>query len=260
MFIERIYIDIFLPIINISKISVQILLKSKKRITDKYSYNDETNQNTIHFISTIKKPISNIINKNSQIFCDFSSLSQAYVFYKLSQTQVINKYRLKSLFQYNGTIPFIKDRIQNFCGTQGIFHSESRHKKLQYFGINTWTWKSWLMGNDHYKCDLSQTRWSRLVPQKWRNRIKQSFMVQNTNSINLNFDLYEKEQLIHYEKQNNYAVNSLPSQKDKFKNYKYDLLSNKYINYDYEDKKDSYIYGSALQIKEAPRVTYNYKT
>nr|QFV17607.1 hypothetical chloroplast RF1 [Thalictrum petaloideum] len=258
LFIERIYIDIFLPIINISNISVQILLKSKKRITDKYSYNDETNQNTIHFISTIKKPISNIINKNSQIFCDFSSLSQAYVFYKLSQTQVINKYHLKSLFQYNGTIPFIKDRIQNFCGTQGIFHSESRHKKLQYFGINTWTWKSWLMGNDHYKCDLSQTRWSRLVPQKWRNRIKQSFVVQNTNSIN--FDLYEKEQLIHYEKQNNYAVNSLPSQKDKLKNYKYDLLSNKYIHFDYEDKKDSYIYGSALQIKEAPRVTYNYKT
>nr|YP_009516848.1 putative chloroplast RF1 [Thalictrum thalictroides]AYE67676.1 putative chloroplast RF1 [Thalictrum thalictroides] len=258
LFIERIYIDIFLPIINILKTSVQILLKSKKRITDKYSYNDETNQNTIHFISTIKKPISNIINKNSQIFCDLSSLSQAYVFYKLSQTQVINKYHSKSLFQYNGTIPFIniKDRIQNFCGAQGIFHSESRHKKLQYFGINTWTWKIWLMGNDHYKYDLSQTRWSRLVPQKWRNRIKQSFMVQNTNSIN--FDLYEKEQLIHYEKQNNYAVNSLPSQKDKFKNYKYDLLSNKYINYDYEDKKDSYIYGSALQIKEAPGVTYNY--
>nr|YP_010528446.1 hypothetical chloroplast RF1 [Paraquilegia microphylla]UXW65261.1 hypothetical chloroplast RF1 [Paraquilegia microphylla] len=256
LFIERICIDIFLPIINISKISVQILLKSKKRITDKYSYNDETNQNTIHFISAIKKPISNIINKNSQIFCDLSSLSQAYVFYKLSQTQVINKYHLKSLFQYHGTSPFIKDRIKYFCGTQGIFHSESRHKKFQYFGINTRTWKSWLMGNDHHKYDLSQTRWSRLVLQKWRNRIKQSFMAQNTNSIN--FDLYEKEQLIHYEKQNNYAVNSLPRQKDKFKNYKYDLLSNKYINY--EDKKDSYIYGSALQVKEDRGVTYNYNT
>nr|YP_009581337.1 hypothetical chloroplast RF19 [Enemion raddeanum]QBK49402.1 hypothetical chloroplast RF19 [Enemion raddeanum] len=244
LFIERIYIDFFLPMINILKIRVQILLQSKKQITEKDSYNDETNQtdetnqNTIHFISTIKKPLSNIINKNSQIFCDLSSLSQAYVFYKLSQTQGINKRHLKSLFQYHGTIPFIKDSIKDFFGTQEIFHSEARHKKLRYFGINTWTWKSWLMGNDHYKYDLSPTRWSRLVPQKWRNRIKQSFLVQNTNARNL--DLYEKEQLIHYEKQNNYAVNSLPSQKDKFKNYKYDLLSNKYINYDYEDKKDSY--------------------
>nr|QFV18369.1 hypothetical chloroplast RF1 [Dichocarpum sutchuenense] len=260
LFIERIYIDIVLPIVNILKISVQILLKSKKRITDKYSYKDETNQNTIHFISTIKKPISNIINKNSQIFCDLSSLSQAYVFYKLSQTQVINKYHLKSLFQYHGTIPFIKDSLKYFCGTQGTFHSESRHKKLRYFGINTWAWKCWLMGNDHYKYDLSQTRWSRLVPPKWRNRIKQSFIVQNKNSRN--FHLYEKEQLIHYEKKNNYAVNSLPSQKEKFKNYKYDLLSNKYIHYDYEDKKDSYIYiyGLALQVKEAGGGTYNYKT
>nr|QYK19694.1 Ycf1 protein [Beesia deltophylla]WEG39819.1 hypothetical protein RF1 [Beesia deltophylla] len=255
-FIERIYIDIFLRIINILRINVQILIKSKKQITDKYSYNDNDETNKIHFFSTIKKSISNtnISNNNSQIFCDFSSLSQAYVFYKLSQNQVINKYHLKSVFQYHETIPliFIKDRIKYFFGTQGIFNSESRHKKLRYFGMNEW--KSWLMGNDHYQYDLSQTRWSRLVPQKWRNGINQSYMVQNTNSTN--FD--SKNQLIHYEKQNNYAENSLPRQKDKLKNYKYALLSNKYINY--EDKKGSYIYGSPLQVKEARGIPYNYNT
>nr|WEG39077.1 hypothetical protein RF1 [Beesia calthifolia] len=255
-FIERIYIDIFLRIINILRINVQILIKSKKQITDKYSYNDNDETNKIHFFSTIKKSISNtnISNNNSQIFCDFSSLSQAYVFYKLSQNQVINKHHLKSVFQYHETIPliFIKDRIKYFFGTQGIFHSESRHKKLRYFGMNEW--KSWLMGNDHYQYDLSQTRWSRLVPQKWRNGINQSYMVQNTNSTN--FD--SKNQLIHYEKQNNYSENSLPRQKDKLKNYKYALLSNKYINY--EDKKGSYIYGSPLQVKEARGIPYNYNT
>nr|WEG39159.1 hypothetical protein RF1 [Beesia calthifolia] len=255
-FIERIYIDIFLRIINILRINVQILIKSKKQITDKYSYNDNDETNKIHFFSTIKKSISNtnISNNNSQIFCDFSSLSQAYVFYKLSQNQVINKHHLKSVFQYHETIPliFIKDRIKYFFGTQGIFHSESRHKKLRDFGMNEW--KSWLMGNDHYQYDLSQTRWSRLVPQKWRNGINQSYMVQNTNSTN--FD--SKNQLIHYEKQNNYSENSLPRQKDKFKNYKYALLSNQYINY--EDKKGSYIYGSPLQVKEARGIPYNYNT
>nr|QGW36292.1 Ycf1 [Caltha palustris] len=256
-FIERIYIDVFLRIINIPILHVQILLK--KKITYKYTYNyiDETTKNKRNciFISTIKKSISNtnISNKNSKIFCDPSSLSQAYVFYKLSQTEIINKHHLKSLFQYHGTIPFIKDRIKEFFRIQGIFNSESRHKKLQYFGMNKW--KSWLMGNDHPQYDLSQTGWSRLVPQKWRNKINKSFMVQNRNSTN--FDSYEKYQLINYEKKNNYAVNSLslPSQKNKIKNYKYDLLSNKYINY--ENKKSSYIYGSLLEVNEVQAIPYN---
>nr|WHN57452.1 hypothetical chloroplast RF19 [Actaea purpurea] len=249
-FIERLYMDIFLRIINILRINVKVFIKSKKQITNKYSYNDEKNK--IHFFSTIKKSISNsnISNNNSQIFCDLSSLSQAYVFYKLSQNQVINKHRLKSVFQYHETIPFIKYRIKYFFGTQGIFHSESKHKKLRGFGMNEW--KSWLMGNDHYQYDLSQTRWSRLVPQKWINGINQIFMVQNRNSTN--FD--SKDQLIHYEKKNYYAENALPSQKDKLKNYKYALLSNKYIHY--EDKKGSYICGSPLQVKEAQGISYNY--
>nr|URX55141.1 hypothetical chloroplast RF1 [Coptis chinensis var. brevisepala]URX55226.1 hypothetical chloroplast RF1 [Coptis chinensis var. brevisepala] len=253
-FIERIYIDIFLHIINIPRINVQILLKEKKKMTDKYSYYDETNQNTIYFISTLQKSISNISNKNSQIFCDLSSLSQAYIFYKLSQNQVINKYHLKSIFQYHGTTPFIKNIIKYFCETQGIFHSKSRHKKLRKLGMNEW--KNWLMGNDHYQYDLSQTRWSRLVSQKWRKKINQSFLFQNTNSKI--FDSCEKDQLIHYNKKNNYAMNSLPSQKDKLKTYKYDLLSNKYIHY--EDKKGSYISGAPLQVNKSRGIPYNYNT
>nr|QBB89503.1 hypothetical chloroplast RF1 [Hepatica henryi] len=262
-FIERIYRDIFLRIINIPRIHVKNLLQLKNKITDNsndetnkkgiYIDKDKTKQNKINFIST--KWIYNISNQNSQIFCDLSSLSQAYVFYKLSQAQVINKHYLKFLFQYHGTIPFIKDRIKkDFFGTQGIFHSESRYKKLRGLKMNEW--KSWLMGNYHYKYNLSQTRWSRLVPQNWRNRINQNLMIQNTNPTH--FYSYEKDRLIHYKKENNYAyaVNSLPNRKDKLKNYKFDLLSNKYMNY--EDKKGSYIYGSPLQVNETKEIPYNY--
>nr|YP_009727548.1 hypothetical chloroplast RF1 [Hepatica nobilis var. japonica]QBB89239.1 hypothetical chloroplast RF1 [Hepatica nobilis var. japonica] len=260
-FIERIYRDIFLRIINIPRIHVKNLLQLKNKITDnsndetnkKGIYIDKTKQNKINFIST--KWIYNISNQNSQIFCDLSSLSQAYVFYKLSQAQVINKHYLKFLFQYHGTIPFIKDRIKkDFFGTQGIFHSESRYKKLRGLKMNEW--KSWLMGNYHYKYNLSQTRWSRLVPQNWRNRINQNLMIQNTNPTH--FYSYEKDRLIHYKKENNYAyaVNSLPNRKDKLKNYKFDLLSNKYMNY--EDKKGSYIYRSPLQVNETKEIPYNY--
>uniref|UniRef100_A0AAU6QB11 Protein TIC 214 n=1 Tax=Nigella elata TaxID=555473 RepID=A0AAU6QB11_9MAGN len=250
-FIERIYRDIFLRIvilriINITRstsINVQILLKLTQQIADKYkySYNDETNKKTIFM--------------NSHIFCDRSSLSQAYVFYKLSQTQAINLHHLKSIFQYDGTTPFIKYRIKDLFVKKEIFHSESRHKKLHNFGINEW--KSWLMGNDHYQYNLPQPIWSGLLAQKWRNRINQSLMVQKKNSTNL--DSSEKDQLIHYEKQNNYAVNSLPSQKEKFfKNYNYDLLANQYLNYDY--KKGSSIYKSRFQENKPGGIPHNYKT
>nr|YP_010451016.1 Ycf1 protein [Eleutharrhena macrocarpa]UTV00797.1 Ycf1 protein [Eleutharrhena macrocarpa] len=263
IFIEKTYMDTLFCIINITRINVQPFLESKK-IIDKYNYNDETTQegidetNTIHFISTIKKSlsnISNISNKNSQTFCDLSSLSQAYVFYKLSQTQVINKYHLKSVLQYQGTSLFLKSIIRDCLKTQEIFHSGLRHKKLHKFGMNDW--KSWLRGHYHYQHDLSQTRWSRLVPQKWRNRVNQSFLVQNKDSAH--FDSYEKDQLIHYQKKNDYVVDSLPSQKAKFKkNYRYDLLSHKYMNY--ADNKDSYLYGSPLQRNEVRGIPYNYNT
>nr|YP_010689557.1 hypothetical chloroplast RF1 [Eustigma oblongifolium]WBR74661.1 hypothetical chloroplast RF1 [Eustigma oblongifolium] len=258
-FIERIYIDILRCIINIPRINAQLFLESTKKLIDKYIYNneanqeriDKTNKNTIHFI----KSLSNIrnSNKNSQIFCDLSSLSQAYVFYKLSQTQVSNLSKLRSLLHYHGTSLFLKNEIKDYFGAQGISHSELRHKKLRNYGTNHW--KNWLRG--HYQYDLSQIRWSRLVPQKWRNRVNQRCMVQ-TKDLN-KWDSYEKDQFIHYEKENDYEVDSLPNQNENFKkHYRYDLLSYKSINY--EDKKNSYIYGSPLKVNNNQEISYNYNT
>nr|YP_009699698.1 Ycf1 [Grubbia tomentosa]QEJ87551.1 Ycf1 [Grubbia tomentosa]QEJ87721.1 Ycf1 [Grubbia tomentosa] len=258
-FIEKIYIDIFLCIINFPRINTQVFLESTNKIIGKYIYNnetnqkriDKTNQNTIHFISTIKKPRSNISNNNkTQIFCDLSSFSQAYVFYKLSQTQVINLYKLKSVLQYHETSLFLKTTIKDYFGTQGIFHSELSHKKLWNSGMNQW--KNWL--RSHYQYDLSEIRWSRLIPQKWRNRINQ----RRTNQ-NKDLDSYEKDQLIHYKKQNDHEVYSLPNQKDNFqKYYRYDLLSYKSIHYD--NKRNSDIYGSSLQVNKNQEISYNYNT
>nr|YP_010449092.1 hypothetical chloroplast RF19 [Exbucklandia populnea]UTS57615.1 hypothetical chloroplast RF19 [Exbucklandia populnea]WBR75096.1 hypothetical chloroplast RF1 [Exbucklandia populnea]WCH59049.1 hypothetical protein RF1 [Exbucklandia populnea] len=258
-FIERIYIDILRCIINIPRINAQLFIESKKKIIDKYIYNNEanqerinkTNKNKIHFIKSLYN-ISNR-NKNSQIFGDLSSLSQAYVFYKLSQTQVINLYKLRSVLQYHGTSLFLKNEIEIKDYFGGISHSELRHKKLRNSGMNQW--KNWLRG--HYQYDLSQIGWSRLVPQKWRNRVNQRCMAQ-TKDLN-KWDSYEKDPFIYYEKENDYEVDSLPNQKENFKkHYRYDLLSYKSINY--EDKKNSYIYGSPLQVNNNQEIYYNYNT
>jgi len=182
-------------------------------------------------------------------------LSQAYVFYKLSQTQVSNLYKLRSVFKYYGTSFFLKNKInEHFVGTQEIFDSELRqqqHKKLRNSIINEW--KNWLKG--YYQYDLSQIRWSRLVPQKWRNRVNQ-YQCRITQKKNLNKrDLYEKNRLIHYEKPNDFEIDSLLNQKLNFKKqYRYDLFAYKSISY--EDKKDSYIYGLPLQVNNNHEISY----
>nr|YP_010035740.1 hypothetical protein RF1 [Pseudostreblus indicus]QQQ88334.1 hypothetical protein RF1 [Pseudostreblus indicus] len=249
-FIERIYINIFLFISNIPRINAQLFFyffESTKKIVNKYSsynnyiYNNETNQNITQFISTIKESLSNINNKNLQTFCNLSYLSQAYVFYKLSQSPVFHffhlyKLRLRSVFQYNGASLFLKNEIKDdFLGTQKIFHSELRHKNRPNSEINQW--KNWLKG--YYQNNFSQ---SRLVPQKGRNIV--NFIAQN-NHLN-KCDSYEK----------NPFINSEKKKKKVKKQYRYDLLSYNFINY--EDKKNSSIYGLPLQGNHNEEIFSNY--
>nr|YP_009735618.1 hypothetical chloroplast RF19 [Pterocarya hupehensis]QBG39805.1 hypothetical chloroplast RF19 [Pterocarya hupehensis] len=260
--IEKLYIYIFLCIIILFRIIAELLLKLKKKNLNKYIYNneenqeriDKTNQSIIHFILTIKKSLC-IINKNSHIFGDLSYLSQAYVFYKFSQTQVSNLYKLRSVFNYYGTSFFLKNEIKEyFVGTQGIFDSELRqHKNLRNSLINEW--KNWL--KVHYQYDLSQIRWSRLISQKWRNRVNQ-YQCHMTKNKDLNkCDSDEKTRFIEYEKQNSFEIDSLLKKNKKLKKqYQYDLLSYKSINY--EDEKNSYIYGLPLQVNKNKKIYYTY--
>nr|WPN85251.1 hypothetical protein RF1 [Polygonatum inflatum] len=267
-FVEKIYMDILLCIIKIPRINAQLFFESTKKMINKSISNAETNQegiektnqNTMNFISTIKNPFSNFSNTNisnqnvRNNNCDLSSLSQAYVFYKLSQNQLLNKYHLKSVLQYHHTYPFLRDIIKNYCTTRGIFDSKPRQKKMHKSGMNKW--KNWLRG--HYQYNLSQTKWDHLVPKKWRNRVNQCRTIQKKDSMKLDLYKKEKDQLIHYTKQNYYAADSSISQKEKWKkHYGYDLLSYKYINYG--NSKDSYISGSTLQIEDK-KIPYNFNT
>nr|YP_009373878.1 hypothetical chloroplast RF1 [Soliva sessilis]ARH03509.1 hypothetical chloroplast RF1 [Soliva sessilis] len=267
--IEKIYIEIFFCIINMRRIALQLFMESTKKIIEKYIDNNnkinkersnKTKQNKIDFISpiTIKKAFDNLRNskRKSHIFFDLSYLSQKYVFFQLSQTQVINFNKLRSILQYNGPSFFLKNEIKDFFGRQGIFDSEVTHKKLPNYGTNPW--KNWLRG--HYQYDLSQITWSRLVPQKWRNQINQCHTSENKDLKK--WYSYEKDPLFDYKykKKQNLKVYLLPNKEDNFqKNYRYDLLSYKYIHS--ETKKKSYIYRSSLETnKKQENSTKNKET
>nr|YP_010539800.1 Ycf1 protein [Coelogyne pallida]UYF14109.1 Ycf1 protein [Coelogyne pallida] len=264
-FIEKIYIDILLCTITISKINAQIFFESTKKIFNKSIYNneinkeqegiDETNQNTMNFVLNLKKSFSNTdntenSNQNPNTYWNLSSLSQAYVFYKISQNQLLNKYQLRPVLQYQGSSPFFKDNLKDYCMVHGIFNSKSRHKKIHTYVMNEW--KNWLKG--HYQYDLSQKKSTRLVPKEWRNRINQRRMIQNKESIQL--DLYKKYQFIDSMKKNDYAANSFMSQKEKWKkHYRYDLFSYKYISF-----PNLYISGSTLERNGDQEIPYNFNT
>nr|YP_010174477.1 hypothetical protein RF1 [Sophora macrocarpa]QSJ55229.1 hypothetical protein RF1 [Sophora macrocarpa] len=259
-FMERVYIDIFICIISTPRIILQLFLclESTKKMINKSIYNnnnkanaernEKTNQSIIQLIKIIKKSY-NIRNTNSQN--ELSSLSQAYVFYKLFKIHLINvyKYKLRSVFEYNRRSFFLKNEIKDyFFGVHGIFHFKLRHKNPPDSVMNQWT--NWLRGHSQY--DLSQSTWSRLVPPKWRNRINKRHVAESKDLTKC--DSYEKNRLMLYKKE---QVNSLKKKKKMKKQYGYDLLSYKSINY--VDKKDSYGYRLPFQAnKKKPVICYNY--
>nr|YP_009708944.1 hypothetical chloroplast RF19 [Myrsine stolonifera]QEW86589.1 hypothetical chloroplast RF19 [Myrsine stolonifera] len=260
-FIEKIYIDILLSMINIPRMHTKLFLESTKTLIDKPILNikknhekgNKTNETKIYFISTIQKSFYNISNNNPQNVDELSSFSQAYVFYKLSQIQVLKLNKLRSILEYHGTPLFLKTSIKTYFGRQGIIDSEFKAKKLRNSKKNQW--KGWLIG--HYQYHLSQIRWSKLIAQKWRNSTNQCHTIQDTNLKKE--DSYEKEQL-YYKKQSDYKVYLLPNQKDNFqKYYIYNLLSYRSI-INYEKKEDPSIYRSPFQVNKTQKNSYNYNT
>nr|WKK46714.1 Ycf1 protein [Cuphea hyssopifolia] len=258
--IQRLYIDIVLSIIYIPRINTQLFVEFSKKKFEKYISNNQRNKekinkpnkNTVRFISTIKKSTCYISNKNQKRIFDLSSLSQAYVFYKLYQTQPINLYKLRYVLEYHGTSLLLKNELKNYFEEQEIFHSELRQKDLLNSGMNQW--KNWLRG--HYQYGLSPIRWYRVVPQKWRTKINQERMDSNKD-LNKSYSEEKTNQLIHSKKLNDFESNSLLNQKSNFqKHYRYELFSYKSINY--ENQKHSYIYVSPLPINNKEQISYDY--
>nr|YP_009540265.1 hypothetical protein [Ricotia aucheri]AYQ22268.1 hypothetical protein [Ricotia aucheri] len=227
-FIEQLSIAIFINIINIPRITTQFFFESTKTILDKYIYKNEENveknkKNTIFFISTIKTLIYN----KKKISYDLCSLSQAYVFYKLTQIKVSNFSKLKAVLEYNICITpfFVKKQIKDFFQDQAIFHYELKDKT--FFNSEVNQWKNWL--RSHYQYNLPQIAWARLVTQKWKKKINQESLVLNPSLTKK--DSYEKNKFDNYKKEKFFETDSLLNTKHNLKKDSiYNLFCYKYIN------------------------------
>nr|YP_010006502.1 Ycf1 [Mitostemma brevifilis]YP_010006515.1 Ycf1 [Mitostemma brevifilis]QNR05177.1 Ycf1 [Mitostemma brevifilis]QNR05190.1 Ycf1 [Mitostemma brevifilis] len=236
IWIERIYIDRLLTITKIVRIRIQVFLELTRKIIstskiiqkiinkyifiNKYIYNnkekenkkknnkkiDKTNKNTIHFISFLEKIKTS--NRNLKIFYDVTSLSQAYVFYKLAKIQTSNLY---------------KNEINDFL--EGLFPSKLKDINFRDSVMNQW--KNWLRSHYPYKSNFFQIKWSELRLQEWRNRVNQQRTVKNKDLNKSNFSEFDL----------------LPKVKDNYKKHnRYNLLSHKSINYRGDKEKIGFNY------------------
>nr|YP_011014266.1 Ycf1 protein [Arenaria przewalskii]WQA10672.1 Ycf1 protein [Arenaria przewalskii] len=280
-------VDIFLSIINIARINIQRFLESKKNWSEKSLYNnkknqekkkqdkkkqdkkkqervDKTNRKTIQFIKSLFYFISNFHN-NSHFFWDLSYLSQAYVFYKLSQAEGFNLslYKLRPVLQYRGTSLFLKNEIKHFFETQGIIPS---NKKLPNSGLNQWKnwlklkshypnsglnqWKNWLKSKSHFQYDVSQEKWSQLRPKGWRNRVRESCEVEKQNLKKNKSNSYKKDQLLNYKNTKNSDPYFFNQEFNLKKNYRYDIFAYNFLFYENKKYSSSYSYGETLQVNK----------
>nr|YP_009708760.1 Ycf1 protein [Taxillus vestitus]QEV86369.1 Ycf1 protein [Taxillus vestitus] len=249
----EIYINNFLFISNIKILSlnVQLFLQSIKKSFDKYIYNNQQKNERVEQKKIIIKKLLNINNKNSTILFGLSSLSQTYVFYKLSKIPINYLDKLRYVLQYHETSVFSQNVIPKCFRTQRIFHCDSKLRHQKRWNYEKKKWKDCL--KDYYHYDLSPIIWSRLVPKKWRNIVNQHSTIKN-NDLNKEY-LSEQSSLIHHEK------TLVSDQNCQFKkHYRYDLLSYLYYNYknNYENKenKAAYsIYMSKSPLQEKLQVT-----
>nr|YP_010132607.1 hypothetical protein RF1 [Vicia cracca]QQD90338.1 hypothetical protein RF1 [Vicia cracca] len=233
-------------VIIYNKIYNKIYIYNKKKNEQRV---DKINQSIIPFMSTIDK-FCNITDMNSQNSFDVSSLSQAYVLFKLSQIQVSNgsKYKLRSILESPGRSFFLKNEIKDDLIQGGIFNSKFRHKNRPDSIMNQWT--NWL--KVHYQYALPESVWSRLAPQKWRNRIHEHRVAQKKDLVE--YDSVEKKPLIFNKKQ---QIDLFKKKKIK-KQYGYDLFSYQYLNYADTKKSSIYGYKSPLQANKNQTISYNY--
>nr|YP_009141464.1 hypothetical chloroplast RF19 [Lathyrus tingitanus]AIL55990.1 hypothetical chloroplast RF19 [Lathyrus tingitanus] len=236
------------------------LFELTKKIVTKFIYKNEqsVDQSIIEVLSIIDKYKPwNITDMNSQNSCDVSSLSQNYVLFKLSQMQLNNgyNYKLRSIFESHERSRFLKKDIKEYLLKiqGGRFNSKLRHKNRPDSIMNPWT--NWLRGQ--YQYALPESAWSRLVPQKWRNRIQEDRVAQNKDL--LEYASSKKTRLMFFKKQKvkvdllekQEQVDLLKRKKKIKKQYGYDLFAYQYLNY--TDNQKSYIYGSKSPSYNTPK-------
>nr|YP_010760422.1 Ycf1 protein [Cuscuta nevadensis]WEY30401.1 Ycf1 protein [Cuscuta nevadensis] len=249
LFFQILYNLFLFKILLISRLINRIINELKEKLIDKScSQNEKTKKlyQKFNFIfqKTTQKPSTN--------FCD---LSQAYVFYKISQqTESFNIWKLRSLLKKQIKAMSIKPKIKKYFARQGLIQTHERKTKSHQ--LTTRQWKNWLTINSQY--DLSAILWSSFSTKKknWRKKIHRCH---NFNKKSWNDNDRENSNFNDSKKRNGHIIRLNKINKNKreiFKKcYRYDVLSLKFINF--EKKKTSFIDKLTISATRQNKISYH---
>nr|YP_010760482.1 Ycf1 protein [Cuscuta polyanthemos]WEY30461.1 Ycf1 protein [Cuscuta polyanthemos] len=243
-FIQQIYNIFLFNIVSICQLINQLFYKAKANLIDKWNFNNEKNKKGPEKFNFL---LNRKIQQNVNNLCH---LSQAYVFYKISQQpEIFNILKLNSVLNNQGTSVFSKNKIKESFATQSLIQTEIINKKFTQ--IKTCQWKNWLRSNAQY--NLSHIIWLsfNIKKQKWRKFNKKS---SNTWNFSRNVKLKESKKVNF----TNLILNK--HEKENFeKCYRYDLLSSQFISLNL--KKKSRTFGDKLltSVSKPQTILYNKK-
>nr|AZL92819.1 Ycf1 [Cuscuta chinensis] len=244
-FSQKIYNFSLFNTVSICRLINQIFNQARKNLIDDYYSKNKKVRKRFNF----KLFILNKKKQQKAKTCNnFSDLSQAYVFYKISQqTGSFNICKLRSILNQQGTSVFIKKEIKEYFARQGLIQTEGVNTKSRQ--LRPCQWKNWLRVN--YQYDLSQILWSSFSTkkQKWRKKINQCCKFTKKS-----FDKGKSSRNSKKGNGNNSLFNK--NQKDNFeKCYRYDVLASKFINF--EKKKACFIDRPTISLTKRQHISYH---
>nr|YP_010917765.1 Ycf1 protein [Encalypta ciliata]UVG41351.1 Ycf1 protein [Encalypta ciliata] len=180
------------------------------------------------YLNNSNKTIENLKIKFNQetIFL----MSQAYLFHKISQAEILNKYKFNYLLKNWTSDLIIKKKIKRNLKKKGIL------SLIELKVLEEKNWKKCLQIFNKY--NLSSQIWYRIAAQEWRNQITH----QSKERGRKNFNISEKQTkaiVLSKQKKKIYklAINSLLEENKKLnKRYKYNYLCYSYL--DFKKKAD----------------------
>nr|WNN67067.1 hypothetical chloroplast RF1 [Cuscuta gronovii] len=243
LFIQEIYNLFLRNILLISGLLKKILNREKEKLINQSCSKNEK-------MKKVHKKFNFSLNRKSKPSTNFSNLSQAYVFYKISQQIAsFSVCKLRSILNQQVKAIFVKPEIKEFFARHGLIQTQEMDKKS--IQLRTPQWKHWLRVNSQHH--LSQILWFSFGAKKenWRKKInrcnKQSLQKRNSSG-NSNLDDSKNRN------KDNLILNK--NQKDNFeKCYRYDVLSSKFIKF--EKKKISFIHRSPLSLTRQHQISYH---
>ena len=223
--------------IHFIRFTIKLMIKIKRNFIFIKNGKIFNKLNIVH-IKTKKNKINQQFNEEIQnLKIKFNQqnillMSQAYLFHKIWQIEMLNKYDFKYLLKNWTSNLIIKRKIKDFLKKKEIFS----FKELK--NLKEKNWKEWLQTFNKY--NISSQIWYKIAPQQWKFEVSNQWK-KNKKSYFDTSDKVTKSLVFYKEKEISYKIttNSLLERTKKVnKRYKYNLLCYSYLDFEKRSKME----------------------